>query len=46
MSKTPSIAKGHQRWFRVNCSMMLYRWTGQDWEFTGQAVREPGRVKK
>jgi len=36
---TPYLKRGHLRWFKVNCSMMLYRWTGADWQFTGTATR-------
>lgn len=38
--------KGHHRWFLVNCSMMLYVWTGKEWKFTGQAMRRPKKVEK
>ncbi len=34
-----AIRPGHKRWFQVNCSLMLYEWTGQDWVFTGTAKR-------
>lgn len=39
MKGTPHLKIGHQRWFRINCSLMLYRWDGKNWLFTGQAVR-------
>lgn len=35
------IRKGHARWFRVNCSMVLYQWDGHEWVFTGTAQRKP-----
>lgn len=36
---------GWKRWFAVNCSMMLYEWTGSEWLFTGTARRVSVRVR-
>lgn len=36
---TPYLKIGHRQWFTVNCSLMLYYWTGSEWRFTGTAKR-------